>query len=45
MMPDLGIGQNKSHSHSGTHSVDAFLAILYEGVAETLPDRQVDLFS
>ena len=44
-MPDLRIGQDKSHSRSGTHSVDAFLSILYEGVAETLPDREVDLFS
>ena len=30
---------SKTGSHRDTASVDAFLTVLYEGVAETLPDR------
>ena len=39
MIPDLRVGKTKSGSREQTHSVDAFLSMLYEGVAETLPDR------
>ena len=41
MTPDLRIGKVKSGSRAETFSVDAFLSILYEGLAETLPDRPV----
>lgn len=41
IQPDLRIGMNKSGSQKLTYSVDAFLTIQYEGVAETLPDRFV----
>lgn len=37
--PDLRFGKQKSGSRSITFSVDAFLATLYDSVAETLPDR------
>ena len=41
MQPDLRIGSKKSGSQRLTYSVDAFLTVQYEGVAETLPDRFV----
>lgn len=41
MQPDLRIGANKSGQQKATYSVDAFLSVLYESVAETLPDRFV----
>ena len=40
MAPDLRIGKSKSGSQLTSHSVDAFLSMLYEGIAETLPDRR-----
>lgn len=39
LQPDLRVGKDKSGSQAVTRSVDAFLSILYNGVAETLPDR------
>ena len=39
LIPDGRIGMSKTGSHRDTASVDAFLTVLYEGVAETLPDR------
>lgn len=42
MTPDCRFGKNKQESRSGTYSVDAFLSMMYDGVAETLPDRQAD---
>lgn len=39
LQPDLRIGKDKSGSQRCTASVDAFLSIMYNGVAETLPDR------
>ena len=41
MMPDQRIGAVKSGQRMAAYSVDAFLAVLYESVAETLPDRFV----
>lgn len=38
-VPDLRFGKAKNISHKETWSVDAFLAMQYESVAETLPDR------
>ena len=43
MNPDRRYGKNKGGSKAATHSVDAFLAMLYEGVAETLPTQFVVL--
>ena len=37
--PDLRYGKSKNESHKDTMSIDAFLALQYENVAETLPDR------
>ena len=37
---DLRFGKQRSESRKDTWSVDAFLALQYEGVAETLPDRR-----
>ena len=39
LIPDGRVGLQKSGSHRDTASVDAFLSVLYEGLAETLPDR------
>ena len=39
LQPDLRFGHDKSGSKRDTASVDAFLTVLYNGVAETLPDR------
>ena len=39
--PDLRVGAQKGGQRQAAYSVDAFLAVLYEGVAETLPDRFV----
>ena len=39
MTPDLRIGARKGERHAASQSVNAFLGILYDGVAETLPDR------
>lgn len=41
MMPDMRLGKDKTGSQRDTYSVDAFLSIMYEGVAEVLPDRQM----
>ncbi|CAK9027153.1 Uncharacterized protein SCF082_LOCUS17791 [Durusdinium trenchii] len=41
MMPDMRLGKDKTGSQRDTYSVDAFLSIMYEGVAEVLPDRFV----
>ena len=38
--PDLRFGKPKNESHKDTMSIDAFLALQYENVAETLPDRR-----
>ena len=43
LKPDLRIGKSKSGSQRSSWSVDAFLSILYNGVAETLPDKLLDL--
>ena len=40
MVPDLRCGKDKSMSQRDTWSIDAFLTVLYEGIAETLPDRR-----
>lgn len=42
MVPDLRVGKDKTGSHESTFSVDAFLSMLYNNVAETLPDRPFD---
>ena len=42
MVPDLRVGKDKSGSHENTFSVDAFLSMLHNNVAETLPDRPLD---
>ena len=39
--PDLRYGKSKTGSTKTSLSVDAFLATLHRGVAETLPDRHV----
>ena len=39
MVPDLRIGKSKTGSREETWSVDSFLSMLYDSVAETLPDR------
>lgn len=40
--PDLRYGKRGGYtSKAGTFSVDGFLRILYDSVAETLPDRPV----
>ena len=39
LKPDLRIGKSKSGSQRSSWSVDAFLSVLYNGVAETLPDK------
>ena len=39
--PDLRVGAQKGGQRQAAYSVDAFLAVLYEGVAETLLDRFV----
>lgn len=41
LTPDLRCGKAKGGSRKDTQSVDAFLSILWESVAETLPDRLV----
>ena len=44
MKPDMRIGMVRKGSRQGaTQSVDAFLGVLYDGVAETLPDRCEEL--
>ena len=40
LCPDMRIGKDKRQSRASTNSVDAFLALMYTGVAETLPDRR-----
>ena len=40
LVPDGRVGLQKSGSQRDTASVDAFLSVLYEGLAETLPDRR-----
>lgn len=37
--PDLRYGKKVHESKAGTWSVDAFLQVSYDAVAETLPDR------
>ena len=39
LQPDLRFGHDKSGTKRETASVDAFLTVLYDSVAETLPDR------
>ena len=45
LQPDLRIGKDKSGTSLAARSVDAFLSILYQSVAETLPDRFLFLIS
>ena len=37
--PDLRFGKRAHHSQPGTWTVDAFLQVLYDAIAETLPDE------
>lgn len=37
--PDLRFGRREHRSRPQTYTVDAFLQIAYESIAETLPDR------
>lgn len=37
--PDLRFGKAKTGSREATYSVDGFLTVLYDQLAETLPDR------
>ena len=39
LAPDLRVGKVHTGQRQAAYSVDAFLSILYEGVAETLPNR------
>jgi len=41
MIPDQRLGRDKSGQRKASFSVDAFMSVLYEGIAETLPDRFV----
>jgi hypothetical protein len=41
LVPDLRFGHDKTGTKRETASVDAFLTVLYNGVAETLPDRPI----
>ena len=38
-VPDLRFGKQKNLSRKDTWSVDSFLSLQYQNVAETLPDR------
>lgn len=37
--PDLRFGQKEHQSKPGTFTVDAFLQVAYDSIAETLPDQ------
>ena len=37
--PDLRFGRREYQSKPGTYSVDAFLQVAYDSIAETLPDQ------
>ncbi|CAK9001621.1 unnamed protein product, partial [Durusdinium trenchii] len=39
--PDLRFGRREHRSRPQTYTMDAFLQIAYESIAETLPDRFV----
>eukprot|EP00434_Breviolum_minutum_P019610 symbB.v1.2.017297.t1/scaffold1343.1/size124258/6 len=39
LAPDLRVGKVNAGQRQAAYSVDAFLSVLYEGVAETLPNR------
>lgn len=40
-VPDLRFGKSKKYHFKNTASVDAWLALQYSQIAETLPDRWV----
>ena len=40
--PDLRFGRREHRSKPGTFTVDAFLQVAYDAIAETLPDRLLD---
>lgn len=37
--PDLRFGKRQHHSRAGTWTVDSFLQVAYDSIAETLPDQ------
>ena len=37
--PDLRFGRREYRSRAGTWTIDSFLQICYDNIAETLPDR------
>lgn len=43
LSPDLRFGSARKGSHEQTYSVDSFLTTMYQQVAETLPDRPVQV--
>lgn len=41
-VPDLRFGKRQHKSRPGTFTVDAFLQVCYDSIAETLPDQFLD---